>query len=335
MKTRQGAVPAVMAAPMTSSLVLPAGISWPSTSWSACAAFQLSTMALPQATSCSLLEYQMVIGPLAAVASVPEPASSPPPQAASDRVTVRVAVSARAFKVRRCTVVSLLRFRGWRIGRTDGRVGAGIGRRRRGLGDAQLGRGKLHVVRPAVGDELQQRAGRRPAPGHRIGDDGGQGGIDVPGDVGAVEAGHGDVVWAPQASSLDDAQSRDGHRIAGVDDRGRSRAELQQAVGGQGRLASRRSRCLRPAGRSTRPRPSPPRSRPDDADRATSPRPRRRRRCAHDPAPAGARPSARPQVGRRGRRTGTPTPSPAGPRSLPAGPARPAAAGASRPGEGR
>ena len=105
LKTRQGAVPAVIAAPITSSLLLPAGISWPSTCWSALAAFQLATMALPQATSCSLLEYQMVIGPLAAVASVPEAASSPP-QAASDRLTVRVAVSARAFSVRRCTVFS-------------------------------------------------------------------------------------------------------------------------------------------------------------------------------------------------------------------------------------
>ncbi len=82
LKIRHGALPAVIAAPMTSSEVLPAGISWAVTFWSGCSAFQASTIALPQATSSGLLEYQIVMGPVVAVAgsepeSVPHPARAP------------------------------------------------------------------------------------------------------------------------------------------------------------------------------------------------------------------------------------------------------------------
>src|SRR5450830_625451 len=79
-----------MAAPMTSSEDLPAGISSALTFWSAFAVFQAATTCSPQATSCSLLEYQFVIGPTAVSAS-PPPVLTPllPPHAASVKVMAR------------------------------------------------------------------------------------------------------------------------------------------------------------------------------------------------------------------------------------------------------
>src|SRR3954447_1125916 len=79
LKTRQGALPAVIAAPMTSSEVLPAGISCAVTFSLGCAAFHEATIALPQASSSVLFESQILIGPRAEAASpLPPP---PPPQA--------------------------------------------------------------------------------------------------------------------------------------------------------------------------------------------------------------------------------------------------------------
>src|SRR5665648_690024 len=92
---RQGALPATMAAPMTSSEDLPAGICSAVTFWSGFAVFQAATTCSPQATSCSLLEYQILIGPTAVSAS-PPPVSPPPvspalppPHAASVKVMAR------------------------------------------------------------------------------------------------------------------------------------------------------------------------------------------------------------------------------------------------------
>ena len=80
-------MPAVIAAPMTSSEVLPAGISCPVTFWSGCAVFHAATICLPQATSCGLLEYQILIGPRAVVPAPDEP-DEPLPHAASGRASV-------------------------------------------------------------------------------------------------------------------------------------------------------------------------------------------------------------------------------------------------------
>ena len=82
LKTRQGALPAVMAAPMTSSELLPAGISWASIFWSGWAEFHDATMALPHFTSNSLFEYQILMGPLAVVADSAVLPLAPPPQPA-------------------------------------------------------------------------------------------------------------------------------------------------------------------------------------------------------------------------------------------------------------
>src|SRR4051794_20601392 len=73
--TRHGALPAVIAAPITSSELLPVGISWPVTFSFGCAWFQAVIIVLAQATSSWLLEYQTLIGPRAAAASFGEPPS--------------------------------------------------------------------------------------------------------------------------------------------------------------------------------------------------------------------------------------------------------------------
>ena len=87
LNTRHGALPAVIAAPMTSSEVLPAGISCAVTFSLGFFAFQALTIALPQAISSGLLESQILIGPSVAVAPELPPALSPssPPQAAALR----------------------------------------------------------------------------------------------------------------------------------------------------------------------------------------------------------------------------------------------------------
>src|SRR3954470_22563914 len=63
LKTRQGALPAVIAAPMTSSEDLPAGISWAVTFSLGFLAFQSVTIAFPHASSSGLFESQILMGP--------------------------------------------------------------------------------------------------------------------------------------------------------------------------------------------------------------------------------------------------------------------------------
>src|SRR5215468_2478550 len=83
LRTRHGVLPAVIEAPMTSSEVLPAGISCPVTFWSACCWFHAATTPLPHFTSSGLLEYQTLIGPVAWAASLDPPPPPPPPQPAA------------------------------------------------------------------------------------------------------------------------------------------------------------------------------------------------------------------------------------------------------------
>ena len=85
----------MIAAPMTSSDDLPAGISCAVTCSSACALFQALTTCLPQLISCAVLEYQMVIGPRAAAASLP-----PPPLSEPQALTTSAAASTVAAKPR-------------------------------------------------------------------------------------------------------------------------------------------------------------------------------------------------------------------------------------------
>src|SRR5215468_5703491 len=93
LRTRHGVLPAVIEAPMTSSDVLPAGISRPVTFWSACCAFQAATTDLPHFTSSGLFEYQIWIGPVAAAAVSDLEPPPPPPQPAA--ATVAPATSRR------------------------------------------------------------------------------------------------------------------------------------------------------------------------------------------------------------------------------------------------
>src|SRR4051794_35837456 len=83
-----------MAAPMTSSDVLPAGISCAVTCWSGVCAFQSLTICLPQAISSGLLDSHTLIGPVDEVE--PElPPELPPPHAAviASRSALTVAVA--------------------------------------------------------------------------------------------------------------------------------------------------------------------------------------------------------------------------------------------------
>src|ERR1700754_3371736 len=68
-----------MAAPMTASEVLPAGISCAVTFWSECEEFHSFTIALPQAISSGLFDSHTLMGPVDLCASL-EP--EPPPHAA-------------------------------------------------------------------------------------------------------------------------------------------------------------------------------------------------------------------------------------------------------------
>src|SRR5215218_11001889 len=82
-----------MAAPMTSSELLPAGISCAVTFSFGWAEFQSATIALPQASSSGLLDSQILIGPLVARSSEDAPPESPPPQAEAPRATARRAAA--------------------------------------------------------------------------------------------------------------------------------------------------------------------------------------------------------------------------------------------------
>src|ERR1700754_3047106 len=100
LKIRQGALPAVIAAPMTSSELLPVGISCAVIFWSACSAFQAATICLPQATSSALFGYQIVTGPRALAASAASPEPPPPPQAASEPTSTTVSNPACNFMIK-------------------------------------------------------------------------------------------------------------------------------------------------------------------------------------------------------------------------------------------
>jgi hypothetical protein len=93
LNTRHGALPAVIAAPMTSSEVLPAGISCAVTFSSGCAEFHSWTIALPQAISSGLFDSHTLIGPAALCASLdPElpPQAAVIPSASTAADTVRI-----------------------------------------------------------------------------------------------------------------------------------------------------------------------------------------------------------------------------------------------------
>src|SRR3954453_4481851 len=151
LSTRQGAVPAVIEAPIASSAVLPAGISCAVIFSSGCAAFHLRTMSLPHATSSVLLEYQMVIGPCLPADSA---ASSLPPLSTLHATAVRVSGRAASSAVR----VRFIASPNW--------LGVWSGSRGRSAQD-QLGRWHRGVGGDLPDDGREQRPRRHlpPAPG--------------------------------------------------------------------------------------------------------------------------------------------------------------------------
>src|SRR3954451_4781552 len=100
LKTRHGALPAVMAAPMTSSELLPAGISCAVTFSLGFFAFQSATMALPQASSSVLFESQILSGPFTARSPDEEDEPPLPPHAVtpSASATRAAAVAVRFIR---------------------------------------------------------------------------------------------------------------------------------------------------------------------------------------------------------------------------------------------
>src|SRR3984893_9608135 len=87
LKMRQGVVPAVMAAPITSSELLPAGICSPVTCSLGWVWFQAATTASPHFTSSALLEYKILTPPL----ELPVAARLLPPHAAMPRLRATTA----------------------------------------------------------------------------------------------------------------------------------------------------------------------------------------------------------------------------------------------------
>src|SRR5450631_2411479 len=87
-----------MAAPMTSSEVLPAGICWALTSSLGWAVFHDFTMALPQVISSGLLDSQILIGPCAVRAEPPEDeVPLDPPHAAVVAIAKVMTAAAQTF----------------------------------------------------------------------------------------------------------------------------------------------------------------------------------------------------------------------------------------------
>src|ERR1700741_5237865 len=184
LSTRHGAVPAVIDAPIASSAVLPAGISWAVTFSSGCASFHAATISLPHATSSVLLEYQMVIGPFLPADS----AASPPPPPLSTLHAVRVSgtMASRAIRVRFIASPNSL-----------GVVSGGRGGSAQDqLGRCQSGVGDLLSVDPPV-DQREQRARRHLPPAAGVGAHGGERRGHVAREGGVVEAGERRVLPGP------------------------------------------------------------------------------------------------------------------------------------------
>src|SRR5450756_2121003 len=99
---------------MTSSDVLPAGISCAVTIALGCAAFQAFTMSLPQATSSVLLDSQTLIGPWAV--SAPEPPEPPEPPELPQAAVAPIA------RVSTAAAATVLFFIGTSFGRGSARV---------------------------------------------------------------------------------------------------------------------------------------------------------------------------------------------------------------------
>src|ERR1700722_15707183 len=93
-----------MAAPITSSDDWADGICCPETFWSGCRTFPDATACLPQATSWALLEYQMLIGPVALILlfvevnAGPELVAAPPPPPHAARTKLIVTAPAANFR---------------------------------------------------------------------------------------------------------------------------------------------------------------------------------------------------------------------------------------------
>src|SRR3954451_3886840 len=180
LNTRHGALPAVIAAPMTSSEDLPAGISWAVTFSLGWAEVQSVTIALPQAISSGLFDSHTLIGPVADVALL---SLEPPPQAA-------VSPSARTAADRdRTFVLMSAPFGPAAVDGTAGRCSRAGGGRPRGRAHDQARLGQQGGAGRLAGDQLQQPGGGGTPPGDDVGADAGEPRLQVGGDLHVVVAG--------------------------------------------------------------------------------------------------------------------------------------------------
>ena len=308
---------------MTSSEVLPAGISWAVTFSSGCSAFHALTIALPQAISSGLFESQILIGPVAVVA--PSESPEPPPHAAvaPSASIVRVAVATFdliCLSIRYC-----------------GGLGSGVS----GWGRVRSSRGRpagareVDVGGGSVVDQVEQAPRRGPSPADDVGGDRGERRLDVRRELGVLEAGDRQPAGHVDPAGGGDREPGHGHQVVGVDDRGRRLGQVEQLPGGRGTaLGGEVGLDARALGQAGRVAARPPRRRAGTR-RAPWPAGPTRARSGCGRAPAGARRRRRsPARRRRPRRARRPRGG-RGPRSRRAGRARRAARGGGRRRGGR
>ncbi len=200
-------MPAVIAAPMVSSLESPAGISCALICSSGWSAFHASTICLPHSISASLFEYQIVMSPRLSL-----PPSSPPAlQAESARRPI--APSAVVVMMRRRMIVP---FRVRRVAALCCQFGGAA------VDSLTTSRGASSSTSAGVSarDRCEQRSGRERAPGRGIRRHRGERREDVVGELGVVEAGDRQIVGHGDARTARDRQPGDRHVVVGVDDRG-------------------------------------------------------------------------------------------------------------------
>ena len=188
-------------------------------------------MDLPHCTSCSLFEYQMVMGPCAFMASLEPPPLEP--HAAR--------VPAMTPAVRSETASRRHSFRVLSHGVPFG-MGISVqrcGRRRGGGAHHQPGRGQGDVGRFAVLHQPQQCGGGGDAPTGRVVVEGGEGRVDERPDLGSVEPGDRELARKVEPAFVCDAHPGDRHRVVPVDDGGGAVLCVEQVFGGLGALLGR------------------------------------------------------------------------------------------------
>ena len=251
----------MIAAPMTSSEVLPAGISCAVTFWSGCACSRRPPSSCPRPLPAGLLENQMVMGPCACSADPPPEFEPPHAARGTERATTERTATTALFiegfrflngafwsrrgvpertEVREGTVearvcgsagsagLRVCGSTGLRV-QAAGRAGAGRDGGGRGTGRAaydERRRGEIHIRSGAVLDDPHQGLRGRTAPLGGVGATGGQWRVGPGRQRYIVEPHDRQVVRQPKPDLLGDRHAGSGRQVVGVHDRGRPAAAL-------------------------------------------------------------------------------------------------------------